>query len=63
MREAERGQGAETGEFLSVSDAIAAIEGCTSNAAKLSMHKLVNDGKISEGANSEFKKIKYDTTK
>jgi len=53
----------ESGEFLSVSDAIAAIEGCTSNAAKLRMNKLVNDENISEGANSEFKKFKYDTTK
>jgi hypothetical protein len=42
---------------------IAAIEGCTSNAAKLRMNKLINDENISEGANSEFKKFKYDTTK
>jgi hypothetical protein len=51
----------ESGEFISVSDAIAAIEGCTSNAAKLRMNKLVNDENMSEGANSELKKFKYDT--
>jgi len=53
----------ETGQFLSVKDAIEIIEGCTSNAAMLRMKKLVNDEIISEATNPNFKYFKYDTTK
>jgi hypothetical protein len=45
----------DTGEFLSVKDAIMVIEGCTSNAAKLRMNKLINDDIISEATNPDFR--------
>jgi hypothetical protein len=47
----------DTGEFLSVKDAIMVIEGCTSNAAKLRMNKLINDKIISEATNPDFRII------
>ena len=47
----------DTGEFLSVKDAIMVIEGCTSNAAKLRMNKLINDDIISEATNPDFRII------
>jgi len=53
----------DTGEFLSVKDAIMVIEGCTSNAAKLRMNKLINDKIISEATNLDFIYFKYDNTR
>ena len=48
----------ETGEFLSVKDAIMVIEGGSSKAATMKMQKLINDGKISEATNPDFEYFK-----
>jgi len=48
----------ETGEFLSVKDAIAAIEGGSSKAATMKMQKLINNGKISEATNPDIEYFK-----
>ena len=53
----------ETGEFLSVKDAIMVIEDDSSGAAKIKMNRLINIGKISEGTNINFKYFKYDKTR
>ncbi|MFB1018984.1 MAG: hypothetical protein QMC37_01920, partial [Flavobacteriales bacterium] len=45
----------ETGELVSVKDAIVAIEGCTTKAAQMKIQKLIADGKISEDTNPDFK--------
>jgi len=49
-----------TGELLSVKDAMMVIEGCSAAAAQMKMLRLLNDGKISEGANSNFTYFKLD---
>ena len=48
----------DTGELLSVKDAIEVIEGCSSKAATMKMKKLINDGKISEATNPDFEYFK-----
>jgi hypothetical protein len=42
------------GNLLSVKDLICAVEGCGANAAQKRIKKLITDGHITEGANSEF---------
>jgi len=48
----------DTGELLSVKDAIEVIEGCSSKAATMKMQKLINDGKISEATNPDIEYFK-----
>ena len=45
----------DTGKYLSIKDAIMAIEGCTSTAAKFRLIKLLNDNVISEATNPDFR--------
>lgn len=53
----------DTGAFLSVKDAIAAIEGVDSAAATQSMRRLIRDKVISKGATTGFKTFKKGSKK
>ena len=45
----------DIGEYLSIKDAIVAIEGCTTKAAQMKIQKLIADDIISEATNPDFK--------